>query len=148
MLNQSVVYSNHAKLFVDVMTFGEWLRLQIKNTGLSNAEVARRAKLSPTYIGNLVRDFSPNTKDGKGRPSEEVVAEIAKAVSGNLNEARLAAGYAPEGDFTKDSHEILEGVTINFQDGGKLSKKKQKEILNAARLIVRGVMTADDEEEN
>ena len=95
MTNQAFVYYNRDKLFVDVMTFGDWLRQQIKESGFSNAEVARRAGVSPTYIGNLVRDFSPNTKDGKGRPSEEVVADIAKAFGANTDDARLAAGYAP-----------------------------------------------------
>lgn len=146
MINQAFVYSNHAKLFVDVMTFGEWLRQQIKSKGLSNAEVARRAKVSPTYIGNLVRDFSPNTKDGKGRPSEEVVADIAKAVGGDINEARLAAGYAPENGSNDDSHDVLDGVKIIFQDGKGLTKKQQQEILEAARLIARGVKASGEKE--
>ncbi len=135
MINQAFVYSNHAKLFVDVMTFGEWLRQQIKDKGLSNAEVARRAKVSPTYIGNLVRDFSPNTKDGKGRPSEEVVAEIAKAVGGDLNEARLAAGYAPE----NSASDFDDKVRIAFQDAGNWSNDEKEKILESVRLFVAGV---------
>lgn len=144
MTNQALVYYNRDKLFVDVMTFGDWLRQQINKTGLSNAELARRAGVSATYIGNLVRNFSPNTKDGKGRPSEQVVADIAKAFGVDADEARLAAGYAPQ-SAADDTHEIYAGITINFQNGKNLSKKKQQELLDAARLIARGVM-ADEED--
>ena len=56
MINQSAVYEKSFKLFVQNMTFGEWLRDKIKQGNLSNAEVARRSGVSATYIGNLVRD--------------------------------------------------------------------------------------------
>lgn len=94
MKNKAIVHQNIHTLFV-YMTFGELLRRRIKELDISNAEVARRTSLSPTYIGNLVRDHSPNTKKGKGRPSEDAVEVIAKAVEIPLAEARIAAGYAP-----------------------------------------------------
>lgn len=146
MTNQAFVYTISNKLFVDVMTFGEWLRQQINEQKLSNAEVARRAKVSPTYIGNLVRDFSPNKKDGKGRPSEDVVEEIAKAVGGNLDDARLAAGYAPQ-DISQDAHEIAAGIQIIFQNGAKLTKKQKEEIRQTAAVIARGVMASGSDAE-
>lgn len=96
MKNEAFVYGNKTKLFdYNIMSFGEWLREQIKNKGLSNAEVARRAKVSATYVGNLVRNFSPNTKSQTVKPSEEVVENIAFAVGASIDSARLAAGYSP-----------------------------------------------------
>ena len=145
MINQAFVYGSSVKLFVDNMTFGDWLRLQITEKNLSNAEVARRAKVSPTYIGNLVRDFSPNTKDGKGRPSEDVVAAIVKAVSGDLDEARLAAGYAPENTSTGETHDILEGVTVSFDRKARLTKTEQQRILDAMRMVAAGAKVQAEE---
>jgi transcriptional regulator with XRE-family HTH domain len=101
-------------LFTNTMTFGEWLRKKLKDRDMSNARLARLSNLSPTYIGNLVRDFSPNSRSGKIRPSEEAVAGIVKALGADLNEARLAAGYAPVADsstsipITDDIRVVLE----------------------------------------
>lgn len=143
MLNQSAVYVKCNKLFVDVMTFGEWLRQKIIEMNVSNAEVARRAKVSPTYIGNLVRDYSPNTKNGKVKPSLDVVDAIAKAVGSSVNEARLAAGYAS--DSSTDDFEVFDGITISFQDS--VSPEKQKELLDAMRLVARGAF-AENQSKN
>jgi len=103
MENQAIVYALKRKLFVH-MSFGEWLRQKIIEKRLSNAELARRTGLSPTHIGNLVRNHSPNTKDGTGRPSQNAVRSIAKALDVSLDEARLAAGFAPKHAVTKPSN--------------------------------------------
>lgn len=132
MQNNAVVYSECNTLFVyqQIMGFGDWLRDQMKRTGMHQAEVARRPGYSPTYIGHLQRDFNPNTKDGKGRPSEKAVAAIAKALSADPDEARIAAGYAPlneipvlfynEGALTDDDREIVQQL-IN-----SLAQKRDK----------------------
>lgn len=78
------------------MSFGEWLRKQLHDGRVSNAELARRIDVSATYVGYLVRDFSPNTRSGKGRPSEEVVERIAAALDADVDDARQAAGYLPK----------------------------------------------------
>lgn len=146
MINKAIVYTHSNKLFVHHMTFGDWLREQIKKAGLSNAEVARRTGLSPTYIGNLVRDHSPNTKKGKGRPSEFTVEKIAKAVNGNLNTALTAAGFVPKNEALI-SHEIFQGITVTFQNV-QLPKIAQEDILKAMRLIARGAIEEHKEETN
>lgn len=146
MRNQAFVYANCNKLFVyTVMTFGEWLREEIKRTGLSNAEIGRRSGFSPTYIGNLVRDHNPNTKDGKGRPSEEAVTLIAKATGGNLDDAREAAGYSRLSTPSKkkptnvrEFFEALETLGLDVRyDGGmdmleKLGEDELQELLDSA----------------
>lgn len=102
MLNKAFVYATYNKLFVDTdmynkkfKSFGEWLRHHINLSGLSNAEVGRRVDVSGTYIGNLIRDFSPNSKTGKIRASEEVVEKLAQLFSCDLDEVRDYAGYSP-----------------------------------------------------
>jgi transcriptional regulator with XRE-family HTH domain len=113
MLNQAFVHDKSNKLFVHqnmteikFTSFGEWLRGKITENNLSNAELGRRVGLSPTYIGNLVRDHSPNSKTGSIRASEGVVASIAKALGVDIDEARLAAGYSPLNTLVFDEETI------------------------------------------
>ena len=86
------------------VSFGSWLKTELKEQRLRGADIARRTGYSPTYISNLLRDYSPNTKKGFGRPSEEAVKKIARSIKPDLkgrdfglyvDEARNAAGYAP-----------------------------------------------------
>lgn len=118
------------------MTFGEWLRERLKSREMSNADLARLTGLSPTYIGHLVRDFSPNTKSGKVRPSEESVTVIASALNAPIDEARLAAGYAPSHEA--DSHD-LDGVFVSFDGAANLTDEEKEELLAAVKLIARGI---------
>ncbi len=90
---------------------------------LNNAEVARRSNLSATYIGNLIRDFSPNTKSGLGRPSRETARAIALALGVEPNDALRAAGYTPDSDsgtikidIDKDVELVLHRKDIRPED--------------------------------
>lgn len=103
MINEIIVDRIPCKLFVyNYMEFGKWLRETMDIRRVSNAELARRAGVSATYVGKLVRNYSPNMKDERApRPSEPVVGMIAKALDVPLNEARNAAGYSAIDDETK-----------------------------------------------
>lgn len=117
-----------SKLFVyNTMSFGEWLRKNIEDRGLSNREVARRADVSATYIGNLVRDFSQNTRSGKVKPSEDVVERIAFALDADLNEARTAAGYSSNGP---DSG-LFDGIRSLSPENQRLARRQIKAIIDA-----------------
>lgn len=76
-------------------SFGKKLQKWREDARINQSELARRVGVSPNYISNLERDYSPTAKGGKPQPSVEVVDKIAKALGINVNEARLAAGYAP-----------------------------------------------------
>ncbi len=132
------VQCNQSKLFVyRLMTFGEWLRDQINAKNTSNAVVARKAGVSATYIGNLIRDFSPNTKSGKGKPSEEVAESIGRALGVPIDDARIAAGYSPK-DISA-THDILEKARVSFLDGS-FTPEEQERILDMMRTLVAGAI--------
>lgn len=123
MINQAIVDSKSSKLFVHTgmpktnsVSFGEWLRNKIKENNISNAELARRIKVSPTYVGNLVRDFSPNSKTGKIRASEKVIEAIAKALNADIDEARLAAGYSPTKSILPHELAVMDYNGFSDQD--------------------------------
>lgn len=77
-------------------TFGELMREHLKDSGWTQAELARRVGFSKTYIGNLLQDRAPSTKSGRPkRLPAETVDKIARALKIPLNAARQAAGLAP-----------------------------------------------------
>lgn len=135
MKNKDKVQTNFDKLIVYTpMSFGNWLRKNINNAGISNAELARRTKFSPTYIGNLVRDFYPNSKDGEGRPSEDAVRKIAKALNCDVNEAMTQAGYRSDDEL------VANGLFSGYYD---LSPEDQK----LARRQIAALIRSFNEEE-
>lgn len=80
-------------------TFGQMMSRALKKAGWSQAELARRLNVSPTYVGNVLADKSPGSKSGKRRQiSIEDADRFAKALGVPLREARLAAGLAPPDD--------------------------------------------------
>lgn len=86
-----------SKLSVDMAarTLGEIIRQGLIELGISQSELARRVQVSPTYIGNLMRDASPSAKSGKAQPKLRIVDRIATQLQVPVAQARLAAGYAP-----------------------------------------------------
>lgn len=79
-------------------TFGQKLKRWREAAHVSQAELARRMNVSPTWVSNLERDFSPSARGGKPQPSIETCDKIARALGVKIAEVRLAAGYAPPGE--------------------------------------------------
>ena len=136
MINPAVVYTKERKLIVhNIMTFGEWLRAEITKAGVSNAEVARRAKISPTYVGNLMRDFSQNATKKGSRPSEKVVAAIAKALNADLNDALRAAGYLERESDNSFFIEVDNAkVRISLHGGHKLTDEEREDFITHFKI--------------
>jgi transcriptional regulator with XRE-family HTH domain len=139
MLNTSKVVAVRRKLFVyNKMTFGDWLREKIADRGVSNAELGRRVGVSATYIGNLVRDYSPNKrKPGRSRPSEPVVEAIANALGAPVDEARVAAGYAPTSP---------QDALVAFLNSTELTDAEREELAKSIRRQIAGMKAERDAE--
>jgi transcriptional regulator with XRE-family HTH domain len=77
------------------MSFGNWLleRRQAKN--LKQVDVAKRVGISVSYVSALERE-EPGPTGKIRKPTVEIVDKIARALSANKDEARVAAGFAPE----------------------------------------------------
>lgn len=91
------------------MTFGDWLRIRRKATGLSQEALAKAADnvCTGSYISNLERNADVGKNGQPNRPSEEVVEKLAQALRVPLNEARDMAGYAPVGQLQRPEGERL-----------------------------------------
>ena len=79
-------------------TFGQYLARRREAAGLSQAELAGRVGVTPTYIGYLERGDDPTGIGDAMRPVVEVVDAIAEALDTPVAEARCAAGYEPPED--------------------------------------------------
>lgn len=118
-------------------TFSAWLLSKRKRLQLTQADVARLAKVSKAYVGHIENNRSYAT--GKAmKPTRDIVVKLARAVDGDLNEALLLAGYAPE-ERQVESRNVLDGVTIQFDRSVDLSEDEKDKILTAVRLIAAGI---------
>jgi transcriptional regulator with XRE-family HTH domain len=77
------------------MTFGNWLKEKRTERRISGTELEKLSGMSRQYISNLERNVLSDTTQRPIRPSEETVTKLAKALGVPVDEARLAAGYAP-----------------------------------------------------
>lgn len=131
MLNDAAVDIGWRKLFVyNNMTFGEWLRIKVNASRMSNAEFARRTGVSATYVGNLLRDYSPNMRSARApRPSEPVIERMAIALGVPLNEARQAAGYSTLGGDDEDG--LFAGFNDLPADRKQLARRQIRAIIDS-----------------
>lgn len=122
-------------------TFGEWLKNLREELKLSQQDLADRSGVTKATISLLETNKI-------AAPRFDGLERIAKAL--NISSETMRRNFAEKfvlKDFDSDAHEILEGIQIVFQNGQKLSKKKQKELIEAAIFVARGVAASDDESE-
>jgi transcriptional regulator with XRE-family HTH domain len=127
------------------MTFGKWLSEKRQEARLTQQQLAKRAGISPNYVSALERD-EPNTKDGlPRRPREDKVERIAKALRVSLDDALLAAGYAPTQligppQNRKELIEALERIGVEqiqfHEDISDKSPAELLELFDAIKLAV------------
>lgn len=76
-------------------TFGQYLKRRREAAGLTQAELAGRVGVTPTYVGYLERGSDPTGIGEELRPMVEVVNALACALGLPMAEVRCAAGYGP-----------------------------------------------------
>lgn len=107
-------------------TFREYLREQMDKQGISSAELARRSGATPQNISRILTD-KPHPLSGalpKVRP--ETVERFAKALNIPIDEARLAAGYAPH-DSADLSLNIADDIRISLLHGKDYTEEDRAE---------------------
>ena len=102
-------------------SFASWLEEQLKEQGISQAELARRAGVTRGAINNILQ--------GERGPGIDLAKGIAKALSIPPEQVMRAAGLLPE--QKKVSREI-EQIVHEVQD---LSKEEQQEFLAYVRFL-------------
>ena len=110
-----------------------------------------KANLSQEGLGDLIgrdRQTIYRIENAIAGTTRETVLKLAEAMALDVGNTLNKAGFSLQDEdvFSLDTYEIYPDIQIIFQNGKKVPKKKQEEILNAARHIARGVM-ADDETE-
>ena len=123
--------------FVEMQGFGAWLRSHRTALKMLQSDVARRAGVSPSYVSTLERE-QPHTLTGEViTPDREKVVALARAVEGDPDEALKLCGYAP---VTPDqSYDVLEGVTVHFQNWVDLTPDEREKIMGVIRTLAIGI---------
>lgn len=127
------------------MSFGQKLREWRRRRGLTQTELAAAVGVNVSYISNLERDFSANTKSGRPRASVDLCDRLARTLGVDKDEVRLEAGYAPVnfGAKPKNAAELIaaleklgiEGILFDG-DISDLSEDDYQEILDSVRMAV------------
>lgn len=78
------------------MRFGDWLREKRLERGWRQADVAKRAGVSLSYISAIERGERHHLSDSPTLPKRDVVIAIARALGEDVTETLMIAGYAPE----------------------------------------------------
>ena len=115
--------------------FGRWMQAERESKGIMQKFVADKINITVTQLSRI--------ENGKSGTERDTVILWARAVGVDENEALRR--FKPE-NSNEETHDVLDGVKIIFQDGKGLTKKQQQEILNAARLIAKGVIADNDSE--
>jgi transcriptional regulator with XRE-family HTH domain len=117
--------------------FAEYVAAGLQRTGLKQAELARRAKVSPQLISQLANKKPHQLTDKLLLPERETVDRLARAFGDDPAIARAAAGYAPNpadaADIEADTEEILR--TAFGMHGQTLSERDRATIYPFARAL-------------
>lgn len=92
---QALFSGSRAKLDLMSSTFGDLVTRRRLELNLSQRELAQRIGKSATYINYVESGKNPSAKSGRFTPTVEVVDKIASVLTIPVDEARLAAGFAP-----------------------------------------------------
>lgn len=93
--------------------FGEWLKERRTEKGWSMQTLGDKAGVSKQYVGFLEKG-EPHVLTNKiVTPAIEVIDALAEALSADINEARLAAGYAPKHSLLPDQLKEIDFNVFN-----------------------------------
>lgn len=117
--------------------FGQYLKRRREAAGLTQAELAGRVGVTPTYIGYLERGSDPTGIGEELRPMIGVVDAVAAALDAPVAEVRCAAGYDPPEDAAASCEAV--GSTFDESDFAALHRMHEK-LAPARRQMFRPVL--------
>lgn len=124
-------------------TFGDWLRKRREELRISGADLERSSGVSRQYISNLERNVKSELTGRLIQPSVEKVDALAKGLGVAVDEARLAAGYAPE---SPQRGLDLDGVEIKFGRETDLTDEEKERLVDTVRVVLSGLRAGRDKE--
>jgi|RhiMethySRZTD1v2_1073278.scaffolds.fasta_scaffold749477_2 transcriptional regulator with XRE-family HTH domain len=116
-------------------TFANYVIESLQRTGIKQAELARRTKLSPQVISQIVNK-KPHGLTGKLLlPERETVDKIAKAFGDTPTKARRAAGYSDIDGHIETIEQLLDASLYWEQKG--LSDEDKEQIRPLLEMLDR-----------
>lgn len=121
--------------------FGERLQEKLTEAGITAAELARRSGVTKQNIGRLLNNTPHSITGASPKAEKPTVEKLAKALKWNLDEALIAAGYAPE----NAAPAIPESVKEAFAREGRLTKKDEILLAGMIETLKKQNREAEDE---
>lgn len=121
------------------MNFGKWLLEKRKEQRLTQTGLGVRAGISTSYVSTLEREQPHGITNAAPQPTVEVVESIAKALNADIDEARLAAGYAPRNGSATNTFNLGENARVQLFDKN-LSEEDQAEIAEQLSITYRVIL--------
>jgi transcriptional regulator with XRE-family HTH domain len=121
MLTHTQIAIAKSILPVLLVSFGDNLRLWRKRAGMTQTELAKASGVNVSYISNLERDFSANTRSGRPRASEALCERFSKILNVPLDMILLEAGHAPRSMHlpARNAKELIEALNkLGIEIGG------------------------------
>jgi|GEM_PF-6281926 len=128
-------------------SFGRLLYGKRKDKKLTQGAVARRAGVSTSYVSTLEREQHHIITNAPPMPTLEVVDSLAKAVEGDQDEFRSAAGYMPKSLAESDSFELPDGSRILRHGGRKFKNEEERKRFELTlKIAVRQYMEMSEDD--
>lgn len=118
-------------------TFGEWLSYKRKDRGLSQSELARRAKMARATV-------SLYEKDAIHQPRLHQLDKIADVLDIGHDEIRAAFSSLSINIDNRsadlETYEIMNGVMVGFdRRKANLTAAQRDEIVSVLKLVIKGM---------
>lgn len=137
---QATPFINNDKVLPEMAaeTLGELIKRRMKDLDIrNNSELARMAKLSDAYVGDLVNDRG-KTKSGKYKPRPATLTNLARILKVSELEILNAIGYTSE-DKDVQTYQIAPGVTLTFENGSNWQDEQINKFVETVEIIANGI---------
>jgi transcriptional regulator with XRE-family HTH domain len=113
-------------------TFGDYLRQHRKRQGLSQGQLAHKAKISQSYVSGLERGMNR-------QPDRDNVLALADALGVPRQEALRAAGYAYAEPFDPQAQTAADPEIAFLVEAYREASPANRRLLNALAQEIRRV---------
>ncbi len=137
-------YVVNSRLIIMAPKFSDYLREALAKANIKPAELARRSGVTKQNIGRLLHDTRHPESNALPQTTIETVEKLAKELNLDLDEARLAAGFAPT-NISKPTNAAeflaaLESLGVTqlhaFEGTTNKSPEEYERLLDSVRIAI------------
>ena len=121
-------------LTIMTKTFGEILSEKLADLKIKPAKLAQMSGITKQNIGRLLHGTRHPITNAPPKTTEETVEKIARALDWDIDDALLAAGFAPR---KKKMETVDDEFAALFYESADWSEENRNEALEMAKIIFK-----------